>query len=56
MKKFLAMVVAVAMVLSLAVPAFAMTQTLPHGDEGKPGATPADAAVFSAEAPENVQL
>ena len=55
MKKFLAMVVAIAMVLSLAVPAFAMTQTLPHGDEGKPGVTPADAAVFSAEAPANVQ-
>ena len=55
MKKFFAMVVAVAMVLSLALPAFAMTQTLPHGDEGKPGATPADAVVFSAEAPENVE-
>ena len=56
MKKFFAMVVAVAMVLSLALPAFAMTQTLPHGeDEGKPGATPADAVSFSVEAPATVE-
>ena len=58
MKKILAMVVAVAMVLSLVtVPAFAMTQTVPaHGsDEGKPGVTPADVSAFTVEAPETVQ-
>ncbi len=56
MKKFLAMVVAVAMVLSLvAVPAFAMTQTAPApgNDESRPGTpvTPADAGSFTVEAP-----